>query len=418
MADYLSRKAEQSNHFLKISKFKKLFPCLPQNRIIALDECGFHLNETPRYGYSYKSFRANYRKPSYPGGMKTENFHRFLTNLKLPISEKYHLIMDNLPVHKSKQSCIKLKLTPIKELLASKNIEVLFLPPYTPEMNPVECCFNLIRQWVEKRKPRTYEKLKLEIDKIINILNEKDLTEYFRHCRDYNFNGEEVLKLEKKEKNFIVKTGEGNNFTSRAIVIASGAVEKELGIEGEKKFTNLGVSYCAICDGFLFRNQEVAVVGGGYSALETALYMSNVAKKVYFIHRRSEFRAEPEIVIQTQNNPKIIFLLNSVLTEIQGSEAVEKVLVSNLANNEKSELLVKAVFPCIGLAPFSSFAHKLGVCDRENYVAIKDDCSTAVSGLFAAGDVARATPNKIKQIVTAVAEGAIAAQSVIKYLKK
>ncbi|CAG8544599.1 6696_t:CDS:10, partial [Racocetra fulgida] len=219
------------------------------------------------------------------------------------------------------------------------------------------------------------------------------------------------LKLEKKEKNFIVKTGEGNNFTSRAIVIASGAVEKELGIEGEKKFTNLGVSYCAICDGFLFRNQEVAVVGGGYSALETALYMSNVAKKVYFIHRRSEFRAEPEIVIQAQNNLKIIFLLNSVLTEIQGSEAVEKVLVSNLANNEKSELLVKAVFPCIGLAPFSSFAHELGVCDQENYIAIKDDCSTAVSGLFAAGDVARPTPNKIKQIVTAVAEGAIAAQS-------
>ena len=235
MADYLSRKAgkkiskysifralkklnftrkklnnhysEQSNHFLKISKFKKLFPCLPQNRIIALDECGFHLNETPRYGYSYKSFRANYRKPSYlgnnhtlmlciqnienrgvihyeliEGGMKTKNFHNFLTNLKLPTSEKYHLIMDNLPVHKSKQSCIKLKLTPIKELLESKNIEVIFLPPYTPEMNPVECCFNLIRQWVEKNKPRTYEKLKAVVDKIINILNEKDLTEYFRHC--------------------------------------------------------------------------------------------------------------------------------------------------------------------------------------------------------------------------------------------
>src|SRR5437764_11871919 len=93
--------------------------------------------------------------------------------------------MDNLPVHKAKQSCIKLGLAPIKDLLESKNIEVLFLPPYTPEMNPVELCFNLIRQWVEKHKPRTYEKLKLVIAKIINILNEKDLTEYFRHCQDY-----------------------------------------------------------------------------------------------------------------------------------------------------------------------------------------------------------------------------------------
>jgi transposase len=119
--------------------------------------------------------------------MKTENFHNFLTKLQLPANEKYYLIMDNLPVHKAKQSCIKLGFAPIKDLLESKNIEVLFLPPYTPEMNPVELCFNFIRQQVEKNKPRTYEKLKLVIAKIINMLNEKDLTEYFRHCRNYNF---------------------------------------------------------------------------------------------------------------------------------------------------------------------------------------------------------------------------------------
>jgi transposase len=201
--------SEQLNHLRKISKFKKLFPRLPQNRIIAIDECGFHLNETPRYGYSHKSSRANYRKSGQPGnnhtlilciqnvngkgvihweliqgGMKTENFHSFLTNLKLPNESKHYLIMDNLPIHKAKQSCIKLKLTPIKELLESKNIEPVYLPPYTPEMNPVE----LIRQQVEKNKPRTYEKLKLIIAKIINILNEKDLTEYFRHCRNYKTN--------------------------------------------------------------------------------------------------------------------------------------------------------------------------------------------------------------------------------------
>jgi transposase len=90
--------------------------------------------------------------------------------------------MDNLPIHKAEQSCIKLGLISIKELSESKNVEIIFLPPYTPEMNPVEYCFNLIRQWVEKNKPGTYEKLKLVIAKIINILNEKDLTEYFRHC--------------------------------------------------------------------------------------------------------------------------------------------------------------------------------------------------------------------------------------------
>ncbi|CAG8442362.1 3953_t:CDS:2 [Ambispora leptoticha] len=196
MADYLSKKAEQLNHLQKVSRFKKLFPCLPQTEIIALDECGFHLNETPRYGYAYKSFRANYRKPSYlgnnhtlilciqniankgvihyeliEGGMKTKNFHNFLTNLKLPTNEKHYLIMDNLKVHHAKQSCIKLGLTTIKELLASKNIEPVYLPPYDPEMNSVEYCFNLIRQQVEKNKPRTYEKLKSIIDKIIELDN-------------------------------------------------------------------------------------------------------------------------------------------------------------------------------------------------------------------------------------------------------
>ena len=100
--------------------------------------------------------------------------------------------MDNFSVHKAKGSCIKLGLTPIKELLNSKNIEPLYLPPYTPEMNPVEYCFNFIRQQVEKNKPRTYEKLKEVIAKIINMLNQKDLTPFFRHCQNYNSKGEAI----------------------------------------------------------------------------------------------------------------------------------------------------------------------------------------------------------------------------------
>jgi thioredoxin reductase (NADPH) len=209
------------------------------------------------------------------------------------------------------------------------------------------------------------------------------------------------------------------------VIVASGAIENKLRIKGEKELTNRGVSSCAICDGFLFRGKEVAVIGGGYSALETALYMSNIASQVYLIHRRETFRAEKEIVERAKNNPKITFLLNSILTEIQGKkvaenqneEMVEKVIISNLLDNQKNELLVEAVFPCIGLSPFSSFTHKLGICDGERYITIKEDCSTSVPGLFAAGDVARINQKKIKQIVTAVAEGAVAAQSVIKYLE-
>jgi len=229
---------------------------------------------------------------------------------------------------------------------------------------------------------------------------------------------EEVTQLIKNDqKLFEIKT-KNTTYFSKTVIIASGTLENKLKVPGEEEFTNFGVSYCAICDGYLFKGQTVAVVGGGYSALETALYVSNVASKVYLVHRRESFRAEKEIVARARSNPKITFFLNSVPVEIKGGEAVESVVINNTENKQKTELWVRAIFPCIGLLPFSSFTHELGICDQQNYIAIKDDCSTLVPGLFAAGDVARTNENKIKQIVTAVAEGAIAAQSVIKYLEK
>jgi thioredoxin reductase (NADPH) len=181
--------------------------------------------------------------------------------------------------------------------------------------------------------------------------------------------------------------------------------------------TNRGVSYCAICDGFLFRGREVAVVGGGYSALETALYLSNIASKVYLIHRRTDFRAEKEIVEKVKDNPKIILFLEFVLIEVKGQNKVEKLVMRSLLNGEEKELIIVAVFPCIGLSPLSNLVHELGVCDHHNYVKINEDCSTSVAGLLAAGDVTQGEKKKVKQIVTAVAEGAIAAQLAIKYLK-
>jgi thioredoxin reductase (NADPH) len=144
--------------------------------------------------------------------------------------------------------------------------------------------------------------------------------------------------------------------------------------------------------------------------------MSRIASKVYLVHRRESFRAEREIVERVRINPKITLFLNSALVEIQGEKGVEGVIIDN--NQKKNELAVWAVFPCIGLSPISNFTHELGICDGERYITIKEDCSTSVPGLFAAGDVARINQGKIKQIATAVAEGAIAAQSVIKYLEK
>jgi len=243
------------------------------------------------------------------------------------------------------------------------------------------------------------------------------MTEHAKYYK-IEWKNEEVTKLEKKENNFLLETKEGNFFHSKAVIISSGAIENNLKIKGEKELTNLGVSYCSICDGFLFRSQTVTVIGGGYSALEAALYMSNIAQKVYLIHRRDKFRADKEIVEKITKNPKINLFLNHEIIEIKGEKKVEKVVIKNLIKNEKYELLVNAVFPCIGLSPFSNFVHELGICDKQNYIFIENDCSTKLSGLFAAGDVARNNEKKIKQIVTAVAEGAIAAQSAINYLKK
>lgn len=227
-----------------------------------------------------------------------------------------------------------------------------------------------------------------------------------------------MSNLEKTTNNFLVKTKKGVDFTTKTVIIASGAIENKLGIEGELEFTNFGVSYCAICDGFLFREKAVAVIGGGYSALEATLYLSNIVHQVYLIHRRADFRAEPEIIAQVRNNPKIKLITNSILVAIKGRTRVEKIIIRRLLSNAEQELLVTAVFPCVGLLPFSNFTHQLKVCDSQDYIKIKEDCSTAIAGLFAAGDVARRNEKKIKQIVTAAAEGAIAAQAVIKYLEK
>ena len=180
----------------------------------------------------------------------------------------------------------------------------------------------------------------------------------------------------------------------------------------------MGVSYCAICDGWLFRGRITAVIGGGYSALEAALYLSNIAKQVYLIHRRASFRTEPEIVEKVRQSPKITLITTSMLVKIEGKKRVERIIVRRLTDSKEQELMVAAVFPCVGLLPFSSFVHQLKVCDQQNYIKIKEDGSTEIVGLFAAGDVARHSEKKIKQIVTAVAEGAVAAQTAIKYLEK
>lgn len=119
------------------------------------------------------------------GGLETQSFYDFITNLRLPPDKEQHLILDNLPVHRAKKSCEDLNLLPIKELLKSKRLIPLYLPPYTPQLNPVELCFNFLRQYIEKHQPRTFEELKIILSQAVELLNQKDLRKYLEHCLEF-----------------------------------------------------------------------------------------------------------------------------------------------------------------------------------------------------------------------------------------
>ncbi|RHZ36138.1 IS630 family transposase [endosymbiont GvMRE of Glomus versiforme] len=203
--------SEQKPKIEEIELFKKKVKSLPSNSFIfALDEMSFHLNEAPRRGYSYKGSRAISHRPGnkgsnitfvlciqivkeqgiisyelFEGGLETQRFHDFIVNLRLPPDREHYLIMDNVPVHRARQSCLDLGLVTIKELLRSKAIIPLYLPPYTPQLNPVELCFNFLRQHIEKYQPRTFEELDIFLKQGIEILNQKDLTKYLEHCLKY-----------------------------------------------------------------------------------------------------------------------------------------------------------------------------------------------------------------------------------------
>jgi len=225
---------------------------------------------------------------------------------------------------------------------------------------------------------------------------------------------DEVLRVEKNGEKFKVITRGYGEFHSKAVIVATGSARRKLGVPGE----NLpGVSYCAECDAPLFKNKVVAVVGGGNTAFHDALVLAEHALKVYIIHRRDEFRAEPILIEEAKRNPKIEFLLNKVVTEIKGNGKVEEIVLQDTKTNEKTGLKVDGLFIAIGIVPVSGFLQGLGVNFTETGHIIVDDCmKTNVKGLLAAGDVT----NKgcgLNQVVVAAGMGAIAAFSAFAYVR-
>ncbi len=224
---------------------------------------------------------------------------------------------------------------------------------------------------------------------------------------------EEVVKIIDAPESKQVITSEGE-YTTRAIIIATGAQRRELGIEGEQEFLGRGVSYCATCDGAFFRNFPVAVVGGGESALKEALYLADIASKVYLIHRREEFRASADSVDRLRNHPKIEPRLNRIIKRIEGDTVMRRLILQDVQSGQEEVLEVEGLFVSIGMVAATEFIAGL-INTEDGYIVTDDSMQTSVKGIFAAGDI---RSKRTRQIATAVGDGANAGMAVTEYLKE
>ncbi|MBI5560454.1 MAG: thioredoxin-disulfide reductase [Deltaproteobacteria bacterium] len=222
----------------------------------------------------------------------------------------------------------------------------------------------------------------------------------------------EVRDISLKGNVRVVKTTEGE-FAAKAVIIATGARPKRLGVGGEREFTGKGVSYCATCDGPFFKNQSVVVVGGGDTAVKEALYLSRLAKKVYVVHRRDELRAEKILQEKALSTPNMEFILSHALKEIKGDKVVTGVVLKDLKTNSSRALEAEGVFVFVGINPITDFADVTK--DEGGFIKTNDRMETSVGGIYAAGDC-RTTP--LRQVSTAVGDGATAAFVAEGYIEK
>lgn len=219
---------------------------------------------------------------------------------------------------------------------------------------------------------------------------------------------ENVLNIEKNQNIKVIT--DKNSYETKTLIIATGLVSKKLELENENNLIGKGISYCATCDGALYKDKIVAVVGGGSTALEDALYLSSIAKKVYLIHRRELFRGENTILKKVKEKSNIEILLNTKITNIIGIDQLEKIE----CNNNK-EIKIDGLFICIGKKPKSEIFKDLIDIDENGYIIASEDCKTNTEGIFVAGDIRR---KEVRQLVTATADGAVAATKAINYIEE
>ena len=206
---------------------------------------------------------------------------------------------------------------------------------------------------------------------------------------------------------------DNEEFETRTVIVATGSKHRLLGVPGEEELNSRGVSYCAVCDGAFFRDQDLLVVGGGDSAVEEAIFLTQFAKSVTIVHRRDELRAQKVLQDRAFANEKIKFIWDSVVKEIKGESRVESIVIENVKTNQVTEHAFGGVFIYVGLDPVSDFTKDLQIQDESGWIVTDDHMKTSVAGVFAVGDVRQ---KDLRQVTTAVGDGAIAGQEAYKYI--
>lgn len=227
----------------------------------------------------------------------------------------------------------------------------------------------------------------------------------------------DVIKYDLLGKVKKVETYDGT-FECKAVVLALGAVARQLDVENEKKFIGKGISYCATCDGNFFKDKNVAVVGGGNTSFEDCLYLADIVNKIYLIHRRDEFRGDKHTLLKLKEFEKvgkIEFVLNSVVKALNGEDKLTSVVVENKIDKTLREIPVDGLFVAIGRRPDTSLIQDIITLDENGYIITDENMRTNIDGVYAVGDVRQ---KRLRQIVTACSDGAISAVDIIDYISK
>ncbi|MBN2102012.1 MAG: FAD-dependent oxidoreductase [Candidatus Aenigmarchaeota archaeon] len=224
----------------------------------------------------------------------------------------------------------------------------------------------------------------------------------------------DIVSVKKHGNKFIARLEDGKEFSGKALIVALGSKRRKLEIPGEKEFAGRGVSYCATCDAAFFKDRTVAIIGGNDSAAKAALVLADIAKKVYIIYRKDKIRAEPVLADRIDSKGNIEYVYNAVPLRIQGVKVVKSVVIKQ--NGKERKIPLDGIFIEIGSTPEDTLTAMLKLeKDVNGYIKVGQDMSTSIPGVFAAGDVTTGS-NMFRQLVTAVAEGAIAAESAYRYL--